>query len=128
MSCTCETYGHCHVCRSTEGRTEPRGEFAYQSCAWCGHTFVRENMFTIGYYHDHDMVCGSDCPERPPRENAGRKRTDDVINNYRVQYSVEVEATNIEHAKNIVRITMRKVPRLKFERIVMTQRKNYKDK
>ena len=85
-------------------------------------------MFTIGYYHDHDMVCGSDCPERPPRENAGRKRTDDVINNYRVQYSVEVEATNIEHAKNIVRITMRKVPRLKFERIVMTQRKNYKDK
>ena len=128
MSCTCETYGHCHVCRSTEGRTEPRGEFAYQSCAWCGHTFVSGDMFVIGHYHDHHKVCGPDCPERPPRENAVSKRTDDVINNYRVQYSVEVDATSIDHAKNIVRITMRKVPRLRFETIVLTQRKSNKDK
>ena len=122
MSCTCETYGHCHVCRSTEGRTEPRGEFAYQSCAWCGHTFVRENMFTIGYYHDHDMVCGSDCPDRPDGAKPRKRHEDDEYKRYRVQYSVEVEANNIDHAKNLVRKEMRKVPRLQFERIVMTQR------
>ena len=121
-ACTCETYGHCHACRSTQGRTEPRGAYSTDTCVWCQRVFVTDDMFIVGNYADYERVCGPDCPKRPlPRPEPVEKQ---VMNKqmYRVQFSVEVEANSIEHAKNIVPYELRKVPRLEFESIFVTQK------
>jgi len=82
-------------------RTEPRGKYAYQSCAWCGHTFVKNNMFHVGPDENHWMVCGPDCPKRPRRYENKKP-----VPGFTVTTTVQVAGTRVEnatHAMNIVK-------------------------
>ena len=91
----------------------------YQACWWCRRAFLKDDMFRVGKDSDHHRVCGPDCPSRPelepkPKSDLGR---------YKVQFTVEVDAKTIEHAKNIVKFELRtKAPRLEFKEFHLTQK------
>ena len=127
--CTCETYGHCVVCRAhadhayNDRRTEPRGEFAskdyaHDACKRGAHSFAE--VSSTGW--EICEFCGS--RRHPNRLAAAQQRKIDgevKQPRYRVQFSVMVEADNGQHAKNIIPFELRKIPRLEFERTVLTQ-------
>ena len=100
-------------------RTEPRGEFAKQYphdlCNRGAHSFCEVD--STGW--EICEFCGA--RRHPERLAAAQKARQEPPKFYRVQFSVYVEAENIEHAKNIVPFELRKIPRLEFERTVLTQ-------
>ena len=110
--CTCETYGHCVVCRS-----HADVPYAHELCNRGAHSFCEVD--STGW--EICEFCGA--RRHPERLKAAQENRREPTH-YRVQFSVVVEATNIQHAKNIVPFELRKVPRLEFERIVLTQNIN----
>ena len=65
--CTCETTGHCTVCRESEAKLRGFQENTHRDCYWCGEWFRINDMFHVGHNDDDTLVCGPDCPRRPER-------------------------------------------------------------
>ena len=105
MSCNCDTYGYCNP---------DRNPYCYDNCKRGAHSFAE--VSSTGW--EICEFCGS--RRHPERLKAAQERLKG--GRYRVQFSVYVEAENIEHAKNIVPFELKKLPRLEFERTVLTQK------
>ncbi len=117
MSCTCETYGHCVVCRSHADTHHSR---LRDNCERGAHSFAE--VSSTGW--EICEFCGA--RRHPERLAAAQKAREEVQPRYRVQFSVFVDAENVDHAKNIIPFELKKLPRLEFERTVLTQRINNK--
>lgn len=112
------------------------------TCDWCGITYyehcqrVRAGLerkavpedCNIGLHSFAEVdstgweVC-IECGARRHPERIREAKRKNRLGRYRVQFSVNVDAESIDHAKNIVQYELRnRAPRLEFDGIVLTQK------